>query len=421
MYKKILLGLYAGLCVYNTVYAQFNLLNGAPHENAIVKEPYLFWDLMRNSTPSWVRYYRTDEGSAYGKSNRLIQRKDQSGRFNHLETSIWNLVEVNWVLLDKHVYQRTIVEEKLVSETAESWVRDELDGPLFYTKTVLDNFYQNNKLRKANNELSNETGITSTGETFITYNTLNQRIYDSSVINNFRFTEHYTYDNNNCVFRASYLNGNPVANTGWKYTNGILTEVKNYGIMTPDSIPNSAMKYTYNPNGLLSEVIVSEKVDGVFTNLYQYKHGYTETGKLKWMCNNIYQDSEWIKLDSIVIAYANDIIDTSYGYKANIDNEWNDWANFMFVFDEQLVGINSTINETINFSVFPNPANDYLSINTEASNTINRVTITDLLGKTVYEQPFLSSQIKLNNFKPGVYFLSIESTDGRGVKKIIIE
>lgn len=421
MYKKLLLGLCAGVCANLNVYAQFDLLNGAPQENAIVKEPYLFWDLMRNSTPSWIRYYRADETSTFGKSNRLIQRKDASGRFNHLETSIWNPSENKWMLLDKYVYQRTFVDEKMVSEIAESWVLDNPNEPMIYQRVFLDNYFDNTKLTRATNEISNESGVLSSGETFFTYNNLNQRTYDSSEINNYRFVERHQYDNNNnCIFSTTYLNGNEISNMGYKYQNGLLTDVIQYNKLTPDSTPYSVEKYTYNASGKITEALISRTVEDVFTDLYQFKHGYTETGNLKWMCNYIWENDDWMKGDSIVITYTNDKVDTSYGYRGNVNNEWNAFASFMFVFDEQMVGVHSIKNEVVDFSVFPNPANDHVSINIDATDQINHVSITNILGKVVYEQNAYNSSIDVADLHPGIYFITLETNKGKGQKKIII-
>jgi uncharacterized protein CbrC (UPF0167 family) len=421
MYKKLLLGLCAGVCANLNVYAQFDLLNGAPQENAIVKEPYLFWDLMRNSTPSWIRYSRADETSTFGKSNRLIQRKDASGRFNHLETSIWNPSENKWTLLDKYVYQRTFVDEKLVSEIVESWNRDLQDAPLKYQKIVSDNFFEDNKLIKANNEVSNESGVTSTGESYITYNNLNQRIYDSSQVGNYRFVEHYKFDNNNnCIFNTTYFNGNEVANKSYKYKNSLLTEVKYYNKITPDSIAYASEVYTYDASDMLTEAVLLREVDGILEELYRFTHGYTETGKLKWMCDFIKNNGEWQKGDSIVITYNNNKVDTSYGYRGNANNEWDSYTSFMFVFDEQMVGINSIKNEMVDFSAFPNPANDHVSINIDATDLIKHIAITDVLGKIVYQHNTYNKAIDVTGLQPGIYFITLETNKGKGQKKIII-
>lgn len=421
MYKKLLLGLCAGLCTNLTTYAQYDLLSGAPPENAIVKEPYIFWDLMRDKLPSWTRYYRPDEFTAFGQSNRLIQRKDESGRFNHLETSIWNPLDNKWILLDKHIYKRSFIDSKVLSETYESWVRHALDEPLTYQKTVLNNSYQNARLSMCNNEMSSDGGVTSIGETFYIYNSLNQRIYDSSEINNLRFVDRNQFDNNNnCVFSTTYFNGNESVNSAYKYKNGFLTEVRYYGKITPDSIPSSVESYTYNASGLLTEAVLSRTVDGVLTDLYRFTHGYTETGKLKWMCNQIWENDEWMKGDSIVVSYTNEKADTSYGYLGNANNEWNSYTSFMFVFDEQMVGVNAIKNKSIDFSVLPNPANNKVSINLDVTDNINQISITDVLGKTVYENNLYNNAIDVSNLQPGVYFVSITTNRGKGQKKIII-
>lgn len=422
MYKKLLLGLCAGVCANIAVYAQSNLLSGAPQENLIIKEPLLFWDLMRDNLPSWIRYYRTNESVPYGPSNRIIQRKDATGRFNHLESSFWNPIDNKWILFDKHVYERTIVEGKVLSELGESWFTNDPGEPMIYQKRLLENTYDNNKLIKAINEISNESGVVSNGESYFAYNNLNQRIYDSSEINNYRFVEHHQYDNNNnCVANKTFLNGNLIANRLYKYQAGLLTEANNYyGDIPQDSTPSSRNKYTYNVQGKLTEAVISGTEEEVLTDLYIFKHGYTDNGKLKWLCSYTWENDDWMKVDSIIITYTNDKVDTSYGYLADENNEWHQYANFMFVFNEQLVGVEKAKNNVVDFAVYPNPTNSNINITLDATDKINHVAITDILGKVVYEQNAYNSAIDVADLHPGIYFITLETNKGKGQKKIII-
>lgn len=66
-------------------------------------------------------------------------------------------------------------------------------------------------------------------------------------------------------------------------------------------------------------------------------------------------------------------------------------------------GIKEIITEN-DFSIYPNPVNDLLIIN---SNKLESFTITNLMGQNVLTtQPTTSGKIDVSNFKPGVYFIS---------------
>ena len=84
-------------------------------------------------------------------------------------------------------------------------------------------------------------------------------------------------------------------------------------------------------------------------------------------------------------------------------------------------------NLDIEFSVYPNPAKnqitvDFISTNNKSSNLI----ISDILGKTVKEFSINSSNginrinINLNNLNDGIYFINFSNNDIKSTKKLVI-
>jgi len=75
-----------------------------------------------------------------------------------------------------------------------------------------------------------------------------------------------------------------------------------------------------------------------------------------------------------------------------------------------------------NFSVYPNPAKDVVTINSDEHYLINQVVIYDTAGKKLTTQIFDRSstiQLDVNQLASGVYLLHIESNEGLAVKKLI--
>ncbi len=80
---------------------------------------------------------------------------------------------------------------------------------------------------------------------------------------------------------------------------------------------------------------------------------------------------------------------------------------------------NSKLNES--FYIYPNPAEDIFTIH--SLNSIEEVTITDMVGKRIkhynFENSIIESAIDLSNIPSGVYFVTIKSNATKATVKII--
>jgi Zn-dependent metalloprotease len=79
------------------------------------------------------------------------------------------------------------------------------------------------------------------------------------------------------------------------------------------------------------------------------------------------------------------------------------------------------------FSVYPNPADDKLTIELKSSITgYAKIYVTDLIGKTVYSSAFTSIEsrqlsIDISSFNTGVYLINLITNDQKHVEKLIIK
>lgn len=90
---------------------------------------------------------------------------------------------------------------------------------------------------------------------------------------------------------------------------------------------------------------------------------------------------------------------------------------------EQLtyVGIVDNIEVNSNINVYPNPANDF--VNVESSVNINEVKIFNNLGQIVYSQNVDNNFVRINTekFTTGIYHIQINSQDGIKTQKLVIK
>lgn len=110
-------------------------------------------------------------------------------------------------------------------------------------------------------------------------------------------------------------------------------------------------------------------------------------------------------IDKIGFLYDN------YGSGFNVDN---------IVVTNATAGTNEFMKN--NFTVFPNPATDVLNLTAVTTASINNVSITDLNGRTVKQQNLdgvSSAQINVSDLTAGVYFVSVDSVQGKGTMKFV--
>lgn len=93
-----------------------------------------------------------------------------------------------------------------------------------------------------------------------------------------------------------------------------------------------------------------------------------------------------------------------------------------------ILGVNTIDNiQVYDISVFPNPSNGIFHIKTKYPESISRLTINTVDGKSV-KAYYFNSVAELNNYSfdvsnlaKGVYFINLENSYGTGVKRIILE
>lgn len=72
------------------------------------------------------------------------------------------------------------------------------------------------------------------------------------------------------------------------------------------------------------------------------------------------------------------------------------------------------------FSIYPNPANDILNIQSSIVLDGAKIEIFDMLGKNIYRNALLNNSIDISNFDSGIYLLNITTDEGTTyVKKFI--
>lgn len=101
------------------------------------------------------------------------------------------------------------------------------------------------------------------------------------------------------------------------------------------------------------------------------------------------------------------VVNLAYTYKDSVD------AN---------LGIHS-LDGGPKFSFHPNPANQELTIDLEQENEVTAIQITDLCGKVqwIVTEPEKQSKVNLDRFTAGVYMVTVQTSDSRTTRKLVIQ
>ncbi|MFM7766650.1 MAG: T9SS type A sorting domain-containing protein, partial [Bacteroidota bacterium] len=147
---------------------------------------------------------------------------------------------------------------------------------------------------------------------------------------------------------------------------------------------------------------------------------YSPTGLVRWILKagggTSYDQGGAILADSSGICY---VAGTFFGNGLfgtnNFTAPTNEWANFIGQISGGTVGV-ETITSAEGFAMYPNPANDLLSIRSDNDGAfIGGISIFSMDGKKVYHQTIdevLFKTIDISFLPTGVYQVLLETTEG---------
>lgn len=105
--------------------------------------------------------------------------------------------------------------------------------------------------------------------------------------------------------------------------------------------------------------------------------------------------------------------------KNNIPSGWNVDPGATYVETEaECDALDIHTFEAVTFNLFPNPAKDFVSIQT--SSKIKEVLVYDLFGKLVNTYP-IQTDYSVSDFSSGIYIVKIQAENGNAIKKLLVK
>jgi hypothetical protein len=140
--------------------------------------------------------------------------------------------------------------------------------------------------------------------------------------------------------------------------------------------------------------------------------------------------SGYLTGDSVLLGYVGDVTNTSYARlngcldDIRIYNRKLSQADITALYNEpNSVGIRSYEKDNT-FKVYPNPASNKIRIETDEIGF--NLTITNAIGQKIYSSTSENleksqTEIELNSFQKGIYFVELEKLNKRSIKKLVVQ
>jgi alpha-tubulin suppressor-like RCC1 family protein len=96
-------------------------------------------------------------------------------------------------------------------------------------------------------------------------------------------------------------------------------------------------------------------------------------------------------------------------------------AEFQPVLSTNCILLNTNDNNIPSFTIYPNPANDFLNIQINENRIVNSIILTDIFGKIVHSQSENLTKINISQLQKGMYLLQLDYELGKQIVKFIKE
>lgn len=191
-----------------------------------------------------------------------------------------------------------------------------------------------------------------------------------------------------------------------------------------------AIPITGHPNSFCGYYkFIPQNNDTMMITLYLFQSGTIVASAIltnssaapNWTSFNI-PISSYVSADSAEIGFS-----AFYGNYGQ--SPYGPWGNsVMYVdnisFDNLITSVDDLKNVGSNFSLFPNPASNYITLNMEQTITPNAyVNVYNVLGKLVSSERLIqrNQKIDVSNLNNGIYFVETRSSQSTFVQRLLIQ
>ena len=350
--------------------------------NNLISEIFSYWD---TSTNSWINNSKREY--TYDANNNLTSKLK----------SDWNTNTNSWIFSSKYEYTYD--------------ANNNISSEIFSLWDTITNSWINNSKREYTYDANNNL----TSEIWSSWDTSTNSWIDGNKYE-------YTYDANNNLISEIWSSWDTSTNSWidyykYEYTydanNNLTSEIFSYWETSINSwIFSYKYEYTYDANN----------------NLYTYIYSNWDTSTNSWILYSKYELTYdlTISIDNVLAPYnmyvgSNNPILSYFNYNYN-GSDFVLYGKEIFYYSD-ITGINE-LTDNCNVLIYPNPANDYLMINTTINENL-KIEIYTIRGQNVLSAECTNNasqmRIDISQLPAGIYFIRIANNQNNITKKFVKE
>lgn len=337
----------------------------------------------------------------------------------------WDNINSKWKIREKVTYTYN-ASNQVTSEVGQRW--DDATG--MYIDSYRDTYsYTNGKFTQQIGEIWQNSNWVNEWKMTIGYNVnnlpetaLSYSWIGGQWVNDYKDVLSYDGNNKTTGFSSQGLKNGTWVNT----TRSTLTYSLDKSKILKDSyedwnVGNNSWEqsdvtdYTFDPTGNRVRMIDS------YADGDKYRTDYTyDSSSLMVNFAHPFKDKTGVDYLDATFPYVNKVLtEVDYYYDKVSTYILNGRTTYNYNSSISLATEKFEPANAVTINVFPNPTQDYLSIETSLNNEIDKVVVTDLSGKTVLDQSKVGNQINVQNLAKGVYLLQVVSGDQKWDSKFI--
>lgn len=396
-----------------------------PH---VFVSPKTGMDQVRNENPYVLILTRKDTAMPWNPSGRYVRIKAPNAPYTGLDiVSYWDTTN-EWNDYSQTSNHFVLDAQNRIDTATVYYYYNYVSRETSYQKYVFD-YNQQNNVSKINYYLAEPTSpdnYTLQSISYLRYDNSGKRTKDSTLSylpGGQSYITYYYYDGNNLIEADQlYANGDSLYKYVYTYSGNLISSISRlYLNFSGEWTLSSTDTLEYNSQQQISRRTTAgySTFSFTFNPLRNEYYQYSTQNKLLQILSYYWSVDQWIESSLVELTYsASGDAEVGYGYSFK-DGSWDSVPYTQYLFEVH-TGIPTTQKVQSPFSLYPNPASDFLTIETDQSETL--LSLYEISGRLCYQQRIQNKEkIDVSALSSGLYYATLTANGKPHIVKVFIQ